>query len=125
MNEIINVTAYDKIKYLDDTDFKLITGVTRELFNKMLEVLRNKYAAEHARGGRPGLSVEIRLTLALEYWREYRSFRHMAVSHQIKKSTVNEAVLWVENVLRESEDFKLEDLKNRFKPNEEDENKIK
>jgi len=66
----------------------------------MIEVLRNKYAAENARGGRSRLSVEIRLPLALEYWREYRSFRHMAVSHQIKKSTVNEAGLWVEPTFR-------------------------
>jgi hypothetical protein len=113
--------AYEKISCLDAKEFKLITGVTREVFNKMLEVLRKKYTEEHARGGRPGLSVEIRLVLALEYWREYRSFRHMAVSHQIKKSTVNEVVLWVENVLSESDEFKLEDIKNRFRPGEENE----
>jgi hypothetical protein len=121
---MIDVTAYENLEDLNEKEFKLITGVTRGVFHKMLDVLRKKYAAEHARGGRPGLPVEIRLTLALEYWREYRSFRHMAVSHQIKKSTVNEAVLWVENVLSESEEFKLQNIRERFKSNEENEGEI-
>jgi len=70
------------------------------------------------------LPVELRLTLALEYWREYRSFRHMANDHQIGKSVINDAVIWVENVLVESEEFKLKDLKERFKPEEESEIRV-
>ena len=57
--------------------------------------------------------------MALEYWREYRSFRHMANDRQIAKSTINEAVIWVENILSESDEFKLKDLKERFKPSSE------
>jgi len=57
---------------------------------------------EHARGGQPGLPVELRLTLALKYWREYRSFRHMANDHQVAKTIISKAVLWVEDVLSES-----------------------
>jgi hypothetical protein len=116
---VVKINAYEKIEKLCDKDFKLITGVTRKVFYEMLEVLRKKYAEEHSRGGRLGLPVELRLTLALEYWREYRSFRHMANDHQISKSKINETVLWVENVLSESEAFKLRDLKERFKPGEE------
>ena len=112
------INAYEKIVKLADKDFKQITGVTREVCYSMLEVVRKKYAEEHVRGGRPGLPVELRLTLALEYWREYRSFRHMANDHQISKSKINEAVMWVENVLSESEEFKLKELKERFKPGE-------
>jgi hypothetical protein len=52
---VIDVTAYEKIENLDEKEFKLITGVTRGVFHKMLDVLRKKYAVEHARGGRPGL----------------------------------------------------------------------
>jgi hypothetical protein len=118
---VVKINAYEKIEKLREKDFKLITGVTRKVFNEMLEVLRRRYAEEHSRGGRPGLPVELRLTLALEYWREYRSFRHMANDHQISKSKINEAVLWVENVLSESADFKLTELKERFKPGEESE----
>ena len=113
---MIVINAYDKIKKLKDANFKLITGVTRGVFYEMLDVLRRKYAEEHANGGKPGLPVELKLTLALEYWREYRSFRHMANDHQISKSAINDAVIWVENVLSESDEFKLKDIKERFKP---------
>ena len=118
------MNAYEKIEKLEDKDFKLITGVTKEIFYKMLEVLKRKYAEDHAQGGQPGLPVELRLTLALEYWREYRSFRHMANDHQIAKSIINKTVLWVEDVLSESPEFKLKDLRERFKPDEEEVIKI-
>ena len=106
------MNAYEKIEKLQENDFKLITGVTRPVFYRMLAVLKKRYVEEHCRGGRPGLPVELRLTLSLEYWREYRTFRHMANDHQICKSKINEAVIWVENVLSESEEFKLKDLKH-------------
>ena len=109
------MNAYEKIWMLDEKEFKLITGVTKEVFTKALEVLQLKYAQEHAQGGRPGLPAELRLALALEYWREYRTFRHMANDHQIGKTKINKAVLWVENVLSGSDEFKLKDLKERFK----------
>ena len=62
------------------------------------------------------MPAELRLTPALEYWREYQSFRHMANDHRISKSKINEAVLWVEDTLSNSEEFRLKDLKERFKP---------
>jgi hypothetical protein len=118
------MNAYEKIEKLDDKEFKLITGVTRELFNKMLVVLKREYAKVHDICGAKGKPVELRLTIALEYWREYRSIRHMANDHQIPKSTINEMILWVENILLGSEEFKLKELKERFKPGEESDIKI-
>jgi len=114
------MNAWEKIEKLDDKKFKLITGVTREVFDKMLEVLKVEYQKLRSKGGRPGLIPELRLTLALEYWREYRSVRHMENDHQISKTKINNAIIWVENTLSASEDFKLKELKERFKPNDED-----
>jgi len=82
------MNAYEKIMKLKEKEFKRITGVTREVYEKMLEVLREKYKEEHEEGGQPGLCVEMRLTLALEYWREYRTYEHMANDHQIGKSVI-------------------------------------
>ena len=115
------MNAYEKIERLDDKTFKLITGVTKAVFNEMLEVLKKAYDEMRKKGGSRGLSPELRLTLALEYWREYRTFRHMENDHQINKTKINNAVIWVENVLSESAEFKLKDLKERFKPSEENE----
>ena len=112
------MNAYEKIEKLEGKKFKLITGVTREVFEEMVEALRKKYAEEHVRGGQRGMSVELRLTLALEYWREYRTYEHMSNDHQIKRSVINRAVLWVENALSDSEEFRLTELKERFKPGE-------
>jgi len=108
------MNAYEKLENLKEAEFKLITGVTREVFNKMREVLKAQYTKDHVKGGQSGLRVELRLTLALEYWREYRSLRHMANDYQISKSAINDAVLWVENTLNESDEFKLKDLKERL-----------
>ena len=118
------MNAYEKIQKLGDKEFKRITGVTRELYEKMLNRLKEQYVQDHIGGGAPGQSVELRLTLALEYWREYRTFEHMSNDHQIPKSTINEMVLWVEYALSKDEEFKLVDLKERFKPDEESEIEI-
>jgi len=115
------VNAYEKIEKLSKKEFKLITGVSREVFWEMLGVLIRRYEDEHSAGGQPGMSVELRLTLSLEYWREYRTFRHMSNDHQISKTEINRAVLWVEKVLSESEEFALCDLKARFSDNRDEE----
>lgn len=112
------MNAYEKIEMLDEKEFKRIIGVTREVFEKMLKVLREKYGEDHKRGGQRGMAVELRLTLALEYWREYRTYDHMANDHQIGKSEINRAVMWVEDTISGSEEFKIKDLKERFKPEE-------
>ena len=110
------MTAYEKLQKLDDAQFELTTGVTRATFGRMLKVLLARYEHEHRQGGRPGLFVPLRLTLALEYWRGYRTLRHMANDYQISKSALSNAILWVENVLGESSEFPLPDLKEHFKP---------
>jgi hypothetical protein len=114
------LNKYEKLQKLIDSDFKLITGVTRELFEKMLEILRHKYKITHAKGGRKGVPVELKLTIALEYWREYRGMRHMALDYDIPKSTLCDCITWVEDVLNESEEFKLKELKEQFKPGQSD-----
>jgi len=119
------LNAYEKLQKIEcEKEFKLITGVTRELFEKMLCALEEEYAKDHAGGGAKGQSVGMRLTIALEYWREYRSQRHMAHAHQIPKSTINDMILWVEYRLMDREEFQLVDLKERFKPGEESDIKI-
>jgi len=38
------MNAHEKLKKLKNSDFKLITGVTRKVFEEMLKVLNKKYA---------------------------------------------------------------------------------
>jgi len=42
------MNAYEKLELLSEQEFKLITGVTREVFWDMLGVLTRRYEDEHA-----------------------------------------------------------------------------
>jgi hypothetical protein len=95
---------YETIQHLKDSDFKRLTGVQRESFEKMLAVvekgLRNF--------GRPTkLSRADQLLLTLMYWREYRTEFHIAQSYGISESTVCRTIQKVENVLVRSGKFRL------------------
>ena len=71
------MNAYEKLEKLNNAEFKLITGVPRETFNAMLVILKLAKENKLKNGEPKGVSVELKLTLALEYWREYRSMRHV------------------------------------------------
>jgi len=95
---------YETIKHLKDTDFKRLTGVQRETFEKMLEVvgkgLRNY-------GRPPKMSRADQLLMTLMYWREYRTEFHIAQSYGISEATVCRTILKVEGALVRSGKFHL------------------
>jgi hypothetical protein len=95
---------YETIEELKDTDFKRLTGVQRETFGLMLQVvekgLRNF--------GRPAkLSRADQLLMTLMYWREYRTEFHIAQSYGISEATVCRTIQKVENALVRSGKFRL------------------
>ena len=95
---------YETIEHLKDSDFKRLTGVQRETFDKMLKVvekgLRNF--------GRPTkLNRADQLLMTLMYWREYRTEFHIAQSYGISEATVCRTIQKVENVLVRSGKFRL------------------
>jgi len=95
---------YETIEPLKETDFKRLTGVQRETFDKMLKVvekgLRNF--------GRPAkLSRADQLLMTLMYWREYRTEFHIAQSYEISEATVCRTIQKVENALVRSGKFRL------------------
>ena len=44
---------------------------------------------------------------ALEYWREYRTYAHIAASYDIHESNLYRLVKWIEDVLIEDGNFSL------------------
>lgn len=95
---------YETIKQLKDTDFKRLTGVQRETFEKMLEVVQKGLRDF----GRPSkLSRADQLLLTLMYWREYRTEFHIAQSYGISEATVCRTIQKVENALGRSGRFRL------------------
>jgi IS5 family transposase len=125
---VIKVNKFEKLMTLTNMElFRLLTGVTKEVFLLMLAVLTDEYERIHKeKGGNPkGTPVGLKLVIALEYWREYRAMRQMAFDYNMPVSTLCECILWVENVLSKSKDFQIQDLKEKFKHREDTGNPIR
>jgi hypothetical protein len=89
-------------------DFRRLTGVYPETFDKMVEILKAAQAKKKARGGRPNkLSVEDMLLMALEYWREYRTYFHIGVSYGLSESNTYYTIKWIEDVVIKDGIFSL------------------
>ncbi|GHU60591.1 hypothetical protein FACS1894171_2250 [Clostridia bacterium] len=109
---------YETIKKYSDDQFRRITGVKRPTFEKMVEILRAKLREKLSKGGRkPTLTLEEMLLAALEYWREYRTYAHIAASYGIHESNMYRLIKWVENVLIKEGTFSLPGKKALLKSN--------
>lgn len=99
-------------------DNSRITGVRRRTFRKIVEILTIAEKARRAKGGpKPKLSIENMLLATLEYWREYRTYAHIAVSFELSESQIFRIVKWVENVLIKDGTFSLPGKKALLKDN--------
>jgi len=103
---------YDYVRQFSQEEFRRLSGVLPETFEKMLEILRTAKARRQQeqkhRGGRPPeLSLEDMLLVALEYLREYRTMFHIAGSYQVSESACWRALRWVENTLIKEGTFAL------------------
>ncbi len=88
---------YEKIAEYSETKFRRITGVMLAAFQKMVEILREAYAAKHRRRGRtPKLRIEDLLPATLEYLREYWTYAHIAASYGIAESNIYRGIKRVE-----------------------------
>ena len=100
--------SYEQIKDLRPALFKRYCGVKPETFQKMVEVVSDHLSQMRVKTGRPPkLSVEDQLLMTLEYWREYRTFFHLARSWGIHESSVWRTIRRVEDILTRSKAFTL------------------
>ena len=95
---------YETIQHLKDTDFKRLTGVQRETFEKMLAVVEKGLRKF---GRPPKLSRADQLLMTLMYWREYRTEFHIAQSYGISEAAVCRTIRKVEDALVHSKQFRL------------------
>lgn len=112
---------FEETQKLEPELFVRLTGVKRSTFESMVEILKKAEALKKARGGRPNhLGMEDRLLLALSYWREYRTYFHIAVDFNVSEATCFRTVRWVENCLVKSGEFALPGRKSLQAMTEED-----
>jgi len=95
---------YEKIKNYKNEKFKRLTGVKKETFVKMLNVLET----EIRDFGRPTkLSRADQLLMTLMYLREYRTQFHIAETYEVSEATVSRTIKKVEDTLMQSGEFTL------------------
>jgi hypothetical protein len=100
---------YYKAKLLKAARFRRLTGVQKGTFSKMVEVLIGAEQDKHRKhGGRtPQLAIEDRLLMALMYWRENRTYFHVAQTYGVSDNCCWGTIRWVENALIQSGVFRL------------------
>jgi len=95
---------YETTEHLKDTDFKRLTGVQRETFDQMLQVVEKGLPTF---GRPPKLNRADQLLMTLMYWREYRTEFHIAQSYGVSEATVCHTIRKVEEALVRSKKFRL------------------
>lgn len=109
---------YDKLQRYDDEEFRRLTGIKRQTFIKIVQILQAAEINKKSRGGKPNvLTMEDRLLMALEYMREYRTYFHVAASYGISESSCYRNIRWIEDVLIKHPDFRLPGRKELLKSN--------
>ncbi len=99
---------YKQIEKLKDEQFRRLTGVKRETFVVMVEILTKADEELRSKGGpKPKLCVEDRLLLALEYLREYRTYFHVGTNYGLSESQAIRIHRWVESELIKDKRFHL------------------
>jgi hypothetical protein len=100
-------TQYQQLRSLCDPHFKRLCGVSHATFREMVSVVGAHLERQGKRGGQNRLSPEDQVLIALDYWREYRTYFHIGHSWGVHESTVCRIVHKVETLLLESGRWRL------------------
>ncbi len=104
---------YHKVNKLSDKDFRRVVGVKRDTFKEMVKVVRKHYRNINSRGGTNRLmSANDETLMMLEYYREYRTFKHLSVDYGVSESTAHYIVTKIEKILIVESQFHLDKLKH-------------
>ena len=107
---------YENIKKYKNGLFYRITGVRRNTFDKMIEILEPEKTQLTSKGGpKPKISLEDMLLATLEYLRENRTYAHVAASYGVSESTICRIIEWVSETLINEGTFSLPGRKIRIK----------
>lgn len=99
--------TYEQVQDLKPEAFKRLCGVRPETFAEMVTVLEAK-ARQKRKPGRPSkLSIPNQLLMTLQYWREYRTYFHLAQGWGVVESTAHRTIRAVELALIRSGRFAL------------------
>src|ERR1017187_3304582 len=113
---------YKDIQHLKPHLFKRCTGVKKDVFLLMLEVVdkhKEQQRKHPTRGVPPKLSNADRILLLLMYYREYRTQFHIGLTYGISESRVCEIIKETESILIQDKRFHLPGKKALLKADNE------
>ena len=99
--------SYALAHTLSDKPFKRHFGVERRPFSRMVDILTPHWRSTPKRGANPKLNLEERGVMTLEYWREYRTYFHIASRWGVSESAICRRVHWLEDTLIIAPQFHL------------------
>ena len=98
----------ESVKALSEEEFRRLTGVKKQTFGEMLQLLKWSRKEKLSRGGRnPKLKTEEVLLMTLEYLREYRTYFHISKGYGVSESYAYKLIRWAEDTLIKSKVFSL------------------
>ncbi len=99
---------WEVVKILTKEDFRRLTGVKRQTFDQMIQILRVSRKEKLAKGGpAPKVKIEQILLMTLEYLREYRTYFHISKNYGVSESYSYKLIRWAEDTLIKSKLFAL------------------
>ncbi len=106
---------YKQVNKLKDAQFRRKTGVKRNSFNKMVEIVREAEEKRKKILGRPlKLSYENQVLMSLEYLREYRTYFSLGQIYELSEANTYKICRKVEDILIKSKEFKLPNRKDVY-----------
>ena len=105
---------------LSKSQFQRLTGVKRRTFDKMVFIVttvKQQRRKHPKRGHKSELGIEDQLLMMLMYYREYRTYMHIAVDYGISESQCWRIINDLENILIQSKAFSLPGKKALVKSN--------
>ena len=69
----------EKAKQLTARKFKRMTGVSRQSFELMVDLVKASEKNKKKPGRRSKLIIEEKVLMVIQYWREYRTYYHIGL----------------------------------------------
>ena len=91
----------ERIGKLQVSQYKKIFGIEKYVFDRLLRLLivADIFQRKNSAGRKSRLNVLDKLVITLQYWREYRTYRHIAFDYGVGKTQIGDAVIWVEDTI--------------------------
>lgn len=103
---------WENIKHYKTAKFKRLTGITLRTFKAMRKVVyKHQEKLNKKKGNKRAhpfkLCVEDQTLMLLMYYREYRTYYHIAETYGLDESNVGRNIRYIEAILRKDKRFQL------------------